>query len=77
MNADYQEIMELTEDPKIIEYSQTLNKLRENGVNKIKKLRQDSVALAKNKATIDELVKESVAYANKAAKRTELAIRSE
>ncbi|MGI6227769.1 MAG: hypothetical protein ACOYJ1_16135, partial [Peptococcales bacterium] len=25
MNADYQEIMELTEDPKIIEYSQTLN----------------------------------------------------
>ena len=77
MNADYQEIMELTEDPKIIEYSQTLNKLRENGVNKIKKLRQDSVALAKNKATIDELVKESVAYANKAAKRTQLAIRSE
>ncbi|NLZ77523.1 MAG: hypothetical protein GX911_06105 [Spirochaetales bacterium] len=54
-----------------------MNKLRENGVNKIKKLRQDSVALAKNKATIDELVKESVAYANKAAKRTELAIRSE
>lgn len=97
MNADYQEIMELTEDPKIIEYSQTLNKLRENGVNKIKKLRQDIVALrkskmvhpqekrkqikawkeeirlakkdaAQNKAAIDELVKESVAYANKAAK---------
>ncbi|HRV23783.1 MAG TPA: galactoside ABC transporter permease, partial [Sphaerochaeta sp.] len=49
MNADYQEIMELTEDPKIIEYSQTLNKLRENGVNKIKKLRQDIVALRKSK----------------------------
>ncbi|MGI6227772.1 MAG: galactoside ABC transporter permease, partial [Peptococcales bacterium] len=74
-----------------------MNKLRENGVNKIKKLRQDIVALrkskmvhpqekrkqikawkeeirlakkdaAQNKAAIDELVKESVAYANKAAK---------
>ncbi len=49
MNAEYNEILELTEDPKILEYSRRLNELRSGGVNKITKLRQDIVALRKSK----------------------------
>lgn len=49
MNAEYIEILELTEDPKILEYSRRLNELRSGGVNKITKLRQDIVALRKSK----------------------------
>ncbi len=96
MNTELNEILELTEDPKILEYSRKLNTLRSTGVNRITKLRQDIVALRKskmvdpkekrqrikewkkeirlakkdaahNKAEIDELTKEAVAYANEVA----------